>query len=133
MGSANRRRISSVTVKRLFGDSSSPVRMSRFMGFDFVAMNTRILSALKRGGNFTANQLRSRFGITDVSGRISDLRKAGYSVYTNRKTTANGKPINVYRLGNPTRKQLAAGYLFLQNAKFAKFDKLVGQNLSLVS
>lgn len=102
------------------------------MGFDFVTMNARILGALKNGRDYTANQLRSRFGITDVSGRISDLRKAGYAIYTNRKTTANGKAINVYRLGTPTRKQLAAGYLFLQNAKFAKFDKQVEQNLSLV-
>ena len=70
-------------------------------------MNTRILRALKTGQDFTANQLRSKFGIRRVSDRISEIRAAGYPVYLNTKTTANGEKIRVYRLGTAPRAVVA--------------------------
>ena len=74
------------------------------MGYsNWVNMNTRILKALQTGQDFTANQLRAKFGIRRVSDRISEIRKAGYTVYLNTKTTSWGNKIKVYRLGTPTR------------------------------
>lgn len=77
------------------------------MGYsNWVNMNTRILKALKTGNDFTANQLRAKFGIRRVSDRISEIRQAGYPVYLNTKLTANGETIKVYRLGAPRRSDL---------------------------
>jgi predicted ArsR family transcriptional regulator len=84
-------------------------------------MNSRILRALQSGSDFSANQLRSKFGIRRVSDRISELRKAGYAIYLNTKTTRNGETIKVYRLGQPTRAQVAAGY-FAQKSGMFHFD-----------
>ena len=93
-------------------------------------MNTRILRALKSGSDFTANQLRSKFGIRRVSDRISELRKAGFAIYLNTKTTRNGESIKVYRLGTPRRSQVAAGY-FAQ--KSGSFDYDVNDALNFVN
>lgn len=66
---------------------------------------TRMLSALKQteGYNtFTIKQAQRRFGITNVAARIDELRQEGYCIYTNTKKV-NGKKINFYRLGTPTK------------------------------
>jgi predicted transcriptional regulator len=79
------------------------------------AVSARILAALKTGRDLTANQIRSRFGIENVSARISELRKSGYAVYLNTKRTYNGNVIRAYRLGTPTRRTIAAGLAFLSD------------------
>jgi len=80
-----------------------------------LSAKTRILNALKQteGYNtFTVKSAQRRFGIKNVSARIDELRQEGHCIYTNTKTV-NGKKINVYRLGTPTkslvRTALAAG------------------------
>jgi biotin operon repressor len=72
-----------------------------------VNLNSRIIKALQTGQDFSANQLRARFGIKRVGEKINQLRKAGYSIYLNPKTTANGRKMQVYRLGTPTRRDIA--------------------------
>jgi hypothetical protein len=65
----------------------------------------RILNALLQteGYNtFTTKQAQRRFGITNVSARISELRQEGYAVYANKKTV-NGEKQTVYRLGKPSK------------------------------
>lgn len=74
---------------------------------------SRILRYLQGGRDLTATQARTRFGISNVSGRISELREAGYAIYLNEKKTQNGRTIKAYRLGAPTRRQIAAGHLVL--------------------
>lgn len=54
----------------------------------------------------TVKQAQARFGITNVSARINELRKEGFSIYTNRKTLADGRTVNVYRLGTPSQRYL---------------------------
>src|SRR3954463_11849043 len=81
------------------------------MPFDYVAVNRRLLAFLKSGGNITANQARQKFGISNVSARVQDLRKAGYPIFCNSKKTSNGRTIRTYRLGTPTRRQIAAGFV----------------------
>ena len=63
---------------------------------------------------FTTEQARRRFGITNVSARIDELRQEGHVIYTNTKRNADGVKVASYRLGKPTkalvRKALKAGY-----------------------
>lgn len=73
-------------------------------------VNARLLAYLKTGRDITANQARQRFGITNVSQRIEDLRLAGYAIYCNTKKTSNGRTIRAYRLGTPTKAMIAAAY-----------------------
>lgn len=102
------------------------------MGYsNWVNMNTRILRALKTGQDFTANQLRSKFGIRRVSDRISDIRKAGYAVYLNTKTTANGEKIRVYRLGAPRRSDIVRAQFVATNG-FEPYSYEVAERLAFV-
>jgi hypothetical protein len=77
----------------------------------------RMLNALSKpeGYNtFTVEQARRRFGISNVSARIDELRQEGHVIYTNTKYNANGVKVASYRLGKPTkamvRTALQAGY-----------------------
>jgi hypothetical protein len=77
----------------------------------------RMLNALSKteGYNtFTVEQARRRFGITNVSARIDELRQEGHVIYTNTKYNANGVKVASYRMGKPTkamvRTALQAGY-----------------------
>jgi len=70
-----------------------------------LSAKTRMLNALKQteGYNtFTVKGAQRRFGIKNVSARIDELRQEGYCIYTNTKKV-NGKKINFYRLGTPTK------------------------------
>lgn len=65
----------------------------------------RMLNALLKteGYNtFTTEQAQRRFGITNVSARISELRQEGYAIYANRKTV-DGQKKTFYRLGTPSK------------------------------
>ena len=63
---------------------------------------------------FTVEQARRRFGISNVSARIDELRQEGHVIYTNTKYNADGVKVASYRLGKPTkamvRTALQAGY-----------------------
>ena len=76
----------------------------------------KMLNALQQpsGYNtFTVKQAQRRFGITNVTARIDELRQEGNVIYTNTKSV-DGKKVSFYRLGSPTkamvRTALAAGY-----------------------
>lgn len=75
-----------------------------------------MLAALKQtsGYNtFTTKQAQRRFGITNVSARIDELRQEGHVIYTNTKVV-DGQKVSFYRLGTPTkalvRAALSSGY-----------------------
>ena len=79
----------------------------------------KMLAALKQtsGYNtFTTKQAQHRFGITNVSARIEELRKEGNVIYTNKRTLEDGRKITYYRLGTPSKSlvksALKAGYSF---------------------
>lgn len=79
----------------------------------------RLLKFLQSGKDISANQARTRFNITNVSARINEIRKAGYAVYVNTKTTNNGRTLRVYRLGTPTREMVAIANYVQQNPNVA--------------
>jgi len=79
----------------------------------------RMLNTLKKASGyntFTTKQAQARFGITNVAARIDELRKEGNVIYTNSRVLADGRKINYYRLGTPTKAMvkaaLATGYSF---------------------
>lgn len=78
----------------------------------------KMLNALKQteGYNtFTVKQAQRRFGITNVTARIDELRQEGHVIYTNTKVV-DGKKVAFYRMGTPTKSMvqaaLRAGYSF---------------------
>ena len=79
----------------------------------------KMLAVLKQteGYNtFTTKQAQRRFGITNVSARIEELRKEGNVIYTNKRTLEDGRKITYYRMGTPTKAMVKAalksGYSF---------------------
>lgn len=65
----------------------------------------RVLQLLETGMNTSQEQIAKFAGVENVTATISDLRSAGYSIYTN---TVRGQ--TMYRLGRPTRAMVAAAY-----------------------
>lgn len=107
-------------------------------------VNAKILKLLQSGYDYTADQIRERFGIRDVGNRITELRKAGFAIYLNEKKIQDRywpvetKTIKVYRLGKPTRKQIAAGFALLNDPLLADyranyFNHEVNDNLALAN
>lgn len=63
---------------------------------------------------FTVAQARSRFGIKNVAARISELRQEGHSIFTNTRKLEDGRTIQYYKIGKPSKKVVAAGYKALR-------------------
>lgn len=76
----------------------------------------KFLSKSEGYNTLSTAQARARFGITNVSARIDELRQEGHVIYTNTKARADGSKVSVYRMGTPTkamvRTALKAGYSF---------------------
>jgi predicted transcriptional regulator len=77
----------------------------------------KILATLSKTSGYntlTVAQARARFGITNVTARIDELRQEGHVIYTNTKTRGDGTKVASYRLGKPTkamvRTALNSGY-----------------------
>ena len=80
---------------------------------------TKILNYLNKTSGYntlTVAQARARFGITNVSARIDELRQEGHCIYTNKRTLEDGRKITYYRMGTPTKAMVKAalksGYSF---------------------
>lgn len=70
----------------------------------------RVLSALRNGEELTGKQIRARFGVGNARATVSALRMKGFSVYLNEHVDSKGRVTQKYRLGNPSRAVIAAGY-----------------------
>ena len=79
----------------------------------------RLLKALRDGEELTAKQINARFGIANPTATVSDLRYAGYAVYANPRKDTKGRKTTKYRIGNPSRKIIAAGYRAIASGMFA--------------
>ena len=73
-----------------------------------LSVKDRILTALLSGKTFSVAQGRVRFGVSNISARIAELRDDGYSIYTNLRHRGDGTPVKIYRLGTPTNHVRAA-------------------------
>lgn len=79
----------------------------------------KILNYLSKSEGYntlTTAQARARFGITNVSARIDELRQEGHCIYTNTVTRGDGSKVKAYRMGKPTkalvRAAIKSGYSF---------------------
>jgi predicted ArsR family transcriptional regulator len=72
----------------------------------------RVLEVLRAGEQLSARQIANRFGVANPTALISDLRMSGYAIYLNEgsKDERGRVRASKYRLGNPSRQVIAAGY-----------------------
>jgi len=70
----------------------------------------KVLNALQSGRTLSSAQMRSQFGVGNPQAVIQTLRFKGFAIYLNTVTDTKGRSRNVYRLGNPSRAVVAAGY-----------------------
>jgi biotin operon repressor len=81
------------------------------------SVKEKMLNFLAKDGKyntFTVAQARARWGVSNVTARINELRDAGHAIYTNTKTLDSGRKIRFYRLGTPSREIVAAGIAALR-------------------
>lgn len=74
----------------------------------FKTQKDKLIDVLRPGAEKSTKQLASRLKISDSRVRylVSDLRRDGYAIYSNRKDTLAG-PTSAYRLGTPSRRMVA--------------------------
>jgi hypothetical protein len=70
----------------------------------------KLFQALHSGEKLSASQAHKRFGIKNISAEVSRIRQGGFAVYANSRKAANGVHVTEYRMGNPSRRLVAAGY-----------------------
>jgi len=75
-----------------------------------VTKSSRLLEAFKAGEQLTAAQITHRFGVANPRATVSSLRYQGYAIYANEHKDTKGRETIKYRLGNPQRSVVAAGY-----------------------
>ena len=78
----------------------------------------RVIDAFYNGEELTAKQIKARYGVSNPTALITNLRKEGHAVYLNHRKSATGK-VAKYRVGTPTRRVVAAGYAALGVSAFA--------------
>ena len=78
---------------------------------------TRAIQVFKAGEQLTAKQISARFGVKNPRALVSSLRMQGYAIYGNPLMNSKGEETTLYRLGNASRKVIAAGYKALAAQK----------------
>ncbi len=84
-----------------------------------MTQKTRILSTLAEGREYTAKQFQNYFQIASPTKVISRLRRDGHSIYINKCVDTKGRTVNKYRLGQPSRRMVAAAAMLLGASAFA--------------
>lgn len=77
----------------------------------------KVLAYLSKDSEYntlTANKMQSVFGIANPSATINELRNEGHTIYLNTRINANGEKVSFYRLGQPTKRIVAAGIAALR-------------------
>jgi predicted ArsR family transcriptional regulator len=88
-----------------------------FKGNKMMTKSERLLEAFKNGEKLTAAQIKARFGIANPTATVSDLRFSGFAIYANQHKDTKGRVTTKYRIGNPSRAVVAAGYRALAAQK----------------
>lgn len=78
----------------------------------------RLANFFQKGGDITESQARTRFGISNLSATVAELRSQGLCIYTNTLKTKSGE-VSLYRMGRPTREMIATAYQKLGGQAFA--------------
>jgi len=65
-------------------------------------MMTKIEKLMKRlatGKNLTVSEATKRYGVQNLSARVSELRDAGFTIYTNQiRDSKTGRKVTAYRM-----------------------------------
>ena len=81
------------------------------MNFNLDTKTGKAFKALViEGQALTYSEAKKRFGIGNLSAEASRIRQAGYAIYANQHKDTKGRETTKYRLGNPSRRIVAAGY-----------------------
>lgn len=84
----------------------------------------KILAYLSKSEGYntlTVAQARARFGVQNIAARINELREDGHAIYLNTRTKEDGSKVSFYRLGTPTKRQVAAGLKALREHGMSTF------------
>ena len=82
-----------------------------------MSAKSKILSYLSKTDGYntlTANKMQSVFGVANPSATVNELRNEGHAIYHNSRVNANGEKVSFYRLGQPTKRMVAAGIAALR-------------------
>ena len=77
----------------------------------------KVLAYLSKDSEYntlTVAKMQSVFGIANPSATINELRNEGHTIYLNTRINANGEKVSFYRLGQPTKRIVAAGIAALR-------------------
>lgn len=88
----------------------------------FMSAKTKILNFLSTGKSLTASQARFQYGIQNVGARIHELRTEGHAIYSNSRTLKDGRKVVEYRIGQPSKRVVAAGYEALRSKGISAFE-----------
>lgn len=58
----------------------------------------KILAQLENGKVLSTTQIRARYGIVNVSARISEIRDAGFNVFSDMRKNSFGETVAFYSL-----------------------------------
>lgn len=83
---------------------------NREVTFMSITKQARVLSALQEGRTLSSAQIKSYFGAGNPQAIIQALRFSGHAIFLNTVKDTKGRVRNVYRLGTPSKKVVAAGY-----------------------
>lgn len=80
-----------------------------------VTKEQKVLNALQEGRTLSSAQMRAMFKTGNPQAVIQSLRFKGFPIYLNTVKDTKGRVRNVYRLGTPSKRVIAAGYRALAN------------------
>ena len=79
-----------------------------------IANSTKFLNAMLRGNSVTWTDAQKKFNLKSPRSVVNKLREDGHCVYINKTTKGTS-----YRIGNPSKALIAAGFAALENMKNA--------------
>jgi hypothetical protein len=77
----------------------------------------KVLAYLSKDSTYntlTPRKMQSVFGVANPSATINELRNEGHAIYLNTRVNSNGEKVSFYRLGQPTKRMVAAGIAALR-------------------
>jgi hypothetical protein len=78
---------------------------------EMMTQKAKLREAFFNGAQLTSKQIRAQFKIASPTKVVSQLRlEDGIAIYSNKHTDTKGRVKNKFRMGNPRRAIVAAGY-----------------------
>ena len=75
-----------------------------------IANSTKFLNAMLRGNSVTWTDAQKKYNLKSPRSVVNKLREDGHCVYINKTTKGTS-----YRIGNPSKALIAAGFAALEN------------------